>query len=309
MNVARYVASDLSVDDIPQPPRDSLFSSPGFADLWRAVGGTPVYWVLEDDDGDLAGFLPGVEFGLRGLRRFQAMPDGCYGGLHLSPGKLDEKQVICRRLLDAIAHAGYVKAFVTDFYADFDRYCDFHAEKLRTTLVDITDPGWQPPDKTLHQEIRKAEREGIAVGTFDAQNHMKSFLGLARETELRHGRKPRYPPRFYAALAELAARDDRVQWLWCEHDGRPAASHIFFMERDMIVNWQVYFDKAFSFLKPNQYILYMMAKKASQKGIRYLNLGSSPPDAAGLQTYKGKWGGKVHEYRCLYRKSRLGKLL
>ncbi len=309
MNVARYVASDLSADDIPQPPLDSFFNSSGFADLWRAVGGTPVYWVVEDDDGDLAGFLPGVEFGLRGFRRFQAMPDGCYGGLHLSPGKPDDKEVIGRLLLDAIAGAGYLKAFVTDFYADFDRHGDFRAEKLRTTLVDIGDPGWQPPDKKLHQEIRKAEREGIVVERFDAQNHMKPFLGLVRETELRHDRKPRYPHRFYAALAELAARDDRVQWLWCEHDGRPAASHIFFMERNMIVNWQVYFDKTFSFLKPNQYTLYMMAKEASQKGIRFLNLGSSPPDAVGLQTYKGRWGGKVHEYCCLCRKSWLGKLL
>ena len=309
MNVARYVASELKAENIPQTHLDSFFGSLGFADLWRSLGGTPVYWVAEDDDGDMAGFVPGVEFGLRGFRRFQAMPDGCYGGLHLSSGKPGDKKFIGRQLLDAIASAGYVKAFVTDFYADFDRHTDFYIQDLRTTLVDITDPAWQPPDKKLRQEIRKAEREGIAIERFDAPSHMKPFLGLAGETELRHHRKPRYPPRFYAALADLAAQDDRVRWLWCEHDGRPAASHIFLMERDMIVNWQVYFDKAFSFLKPNQYILYMMAKEASQKGIKYLNLGSSPHDADGLQTYKSKWGGKVHEYCCLCRKSWLGKLL
>jgi hypothetical protein len=70
----------------------------------------------------------------------------------------------------------------------------------------------------------------------------------------------------------------------------------------------MYFDKSFAHLKPNQYIRFMMCRRAAQEGLRYLNLGASPPGADGLTYYKRRWGGQVYQYRCLTLKRGLGRL-
>ncbi|MFZ5980322.1 MAG: hypothetical protein ACOYVF_06785, partial [Candidatus Zixiibacteriota bacterium] len=67
--------------------------------------------------------------------------------------------------------------------------------------------------------------------------------------------------------------------------------------------------KKFSSLKPNQYILYHTAKELAGRGVRYLNLGSSPADAESLEKYKIKWGGDTFEYPCFRKQSWLGKIL
>jgi hypothetical protein len=119
-----------------------------------------------------------------------------------------------------------------------------------------------------------------------------AFLGLAALTYRRHGLPPRYPPAFHDALARLAKRDPRVIWEWCEHDGRAACSHIYFVEDGVLQAWQSYFDKRFSFLKPNAYIRYALALRMAHQGVTRLNLGSTPPRATGLAYYKARWGGR-----------------
>ncbi len=136
-----------------------------------------------------------------------------------------------------------------------------------TTLVDISDPEWVPPDEKLRSEIRKAEREGITMEPFEWGRHHEHFLRLMEATERRHGNPPRYPPEFFRRLADLAGRDDRVHWVWCEHEGKPACSHIYILEGGMLQVWQIYFDKAFSFLKPNQYISFAMCRRMAARGI------------------------------------------
>ncbi|MEA3296653.1 MAG: GNAT family N-acetyltransferase [candidate division Zixibacteria bacterium] len=308
MKVVRCPVSTLDFNDIIDMTPDTFFASPGFANLWRTVGGEPVYWVVQADDDEIIAFLPGIEFGMKWFRRFQSMPDGCYGGLFLSPDKRKERNIIAEQIMSTLANAGYIKVFLTDFYKCLDQHSSFQYDEYKTTLVKITRPAWEPPDKKLRQQIRKAAREGIEVQRFDPDRNFESFLKLMEQTEKRHNRKQKYPMRFFRGLAELAATDDRVHWVWCESNGQPAASHIFIIERDMLISWQTYFDKAFSWLKPNQYILYKTAVDLTKRGIKYLNLGASPPDAVDLQAYKGRWGGEIRTYPCYSCRKGLGKL-
>jgi CelD/BcsL family acetyltransferase involved in cellulose biosynthesis len=133
-------------------------------------------------------------------------------------------------------------------------------------------------------------------------------MALMEKTEQRHGRRPKYTPAFFESLAGLAVTDERIVWRYVEHDGRAAASHIFLRDGNMLLSWQIYFDKTFSFLKPNQYLLHDTATRLAAKGVTTLNLGASPEGAAGLATYKKKWGGEVYRYRMLHGESLLGKL-
>ena len=48
----------------------------------------------------------------------------------------------------------------------------------RTTLVDISRPGWTPPDAKLLSQIRKAEREGIRVEAHREGRGMQWYEGV-----------------------------------------------------------------------------------------------------------------------------------
>ncbi len=287
---------------------DRTFCQPEFAELWRAKGGRPVAWVAREGDAPLA-ILPGVEFGHAPLVRFQSMPDGGYGGV-LRSANVPPRPDVDRELVRAVARAGYLKAFIVDFYGSLAAFPGFRPSAARTTLVDLDSPSWIPQDRKLVSQARKAEREGIRVETLDWSRHGPAFLELVRITERRHGRRrPFYPDGFYRALAELAARSERIEWVMCEHDGRPACSHIYLRERQTLQGWQILYDKDFSFLKPNQYIRLTMCRAMAARGCRHLNLGGSPADAPGLTYFKRRWGGQPRTYPIYTRRSLLGRIL
>jgi hypothetical protein len=285
------------------------FCQPGFADLWREKGGRPVVWMAEHGGEPLA-VLPGVEFGRRPFLRFQSMPDGGYGGvLWSSDVAAADRANVVDELLAAVVRAGYVKTFICDFYHSLAGADGFRQTLAATRLVDITSPVWEPPDRKLLAQVHKAEREGIRVVDFDWPIHAEGFLALVRLTEHRHGRRrPFYGDGFYRRLADYARTGGRVRWLMCEHDGRPACSHIYLLEDDMLQGWQFVFDKAFSFLKPNQYMELWMCQHMVEAGIQRLNLGGSPQDAYGLRAFKDRWGGSAVAYPVWVRRSGLGRL-
>ncbi len=306
METERCRYSELPPDLAEIISRKSLFSSIGFASLWRTVGGEPVCWLTLDSDGPVA-VLPGVEFGRRPVKRFQSMPNGTYGYPWFRENV--DTAVVAGMLMSNLCRVGYVKIHFNDFHKCLALHPDYRPINCETTLVDISDPDWMPPDKKLRQQIRKADHEGLSVASFDPAQHLDPFMTLVDISVSRLGIKNKYPREFFVALADLAAGDERVRWLWCESEGRAVASSIFLVEGDNLLHWQVYYDDSLSHLQPNKFIPFVAARKASAEGVKFLNLGSSPPEAEGVLEYKRKWGGESYRYPCYQRLSGVGKVL
>lgn len=285
----------------------SLFTSIGFAKIWQTKGGKAVSWIAEHENKIIA-LLPGVEFGSRPIVRFMAMPNSCYGSLIFSNVPEEFKSESGKAILDGIIEKKYIKTYLFDYYKTFPENNNFNTEKCQTTLIDISDPEWEPPDKKLRQQIRKGGGS-IAPSIFSIKDHFDGFMNLVKKTENRIGIKSKYTSEFFKALAELAKKDNRIWWYWCEHENNPVSSNIFFIEQDNILHWQSYIDEEYSFLQPNKFIPYYAAKKASEMGIKYLNLGASPDNVDGVAFYKSKWGGKPYSYNCLVLKRGVGKIL
>jgi hypothetical protein len=307
MMIERLELSQLPEATALELHEHSLYSSPRFADLWSSMGGTGVCWMLSEK-GEVTASLTGVEFRFRPFTRFQAMPDGLYAGYTPRNSDRDERRASLQTLLDRLRAHGYAKLFVTDFRNEFGSISGFERKNCRTIGVDISKPGWEPPDPSIRSEIRKAEREEVRIENLDVVRHLPGFLELMRGTELRHGRSPKYSDKFYRHLAELARFDSRVQWVVVEHKGTVAASHIYLVDRDSALYWQSFFDKKYSFLKPNQYMLYWMAGRLADQGVKTLNLGGSPESAEGLRSFKEKWGGVELTYPLYMHNSWAGKL-
>ncbi len=284
----------------------SLYNSLAFLNLWKSIGGTPVFWAVEEDSNILA-MLCGVEFGNSLIKRFQSMPDGCYCQPLIRSSNKNQLEIY-EFILNRLQKEKYSKIFIYDFNKTFKPNSNYDIQTCTTNIIDISSNDWEPPDKKIQSEIRKAEREGVIVQRFDANKQMDAFIRLMIATEERHNRKPKYSRSFYEQLAQMAETDSRIEWAWVEYEGKGAASHIYFIDNEQALNWQVFFDKDYSFLKPNQLITYQTAKKLSSSGVRYFNLGANPAGSENLESYKKKWGGENYEYPCYVYKSFLGKI-
>jgi len=308
MKATRHLLDEAPGDAAELLGSGSLFSSHAFLNLWQSIKGRPILFVVSESDLTV-GCLPGIEFGSGPLKRFQAMPDGLYATPIVSQPYVEQKEVIHELMLQAIAGAGYVKAHVCDFYGRFPNHERYSSAEFVITVVAISGDDWIPADRKIRGEIRRAEREGISIRPFDCNRDFKKFVDLMQRVESRHGRSPKYPPEFYDALAQLATYDERVDWVWCEHDGKPAASHIYLIDGDLMLGWQAFFDEEFSFLKPSQYMLFETVRRWAAKGVKRLNLGVSPTSEPTVEAYKRKWGGEPYHYSHLVHSSLLGRIL
>ncbi|MEK7775450.1 MAG: GNAT family N-acetyltransferase [Candidatus Zixiibacteriota bacterium] len=302
----KLAPGDLSAELATVVVRHSLFASHPFMDVWKALSGHVVFWVAEEE-GNIAAVLAGVEFGRKPLARFQSLPDGI-PSVFACQGITHDRVHLASQILDGLSQHGYIKTFVTDFDNSFPPHSTFHRAEMVTHVVDISNPSYEPSDKTLMSEIRKAEREHTSVVPFNWSKHGGRFIDLVAISETRHGRLPKYPSPFFERLAVVAEHDDRIIWMWCEHEGRAVASHIYFIQGDNAINWQIYYDKDFPFLKANQLTTWRTIADLRARGVTRLNLGASPDEAEGLVAYKSKWNAVEHSYSILEKKSWLGKL-
>lgn len=308
MRIGFHPLSGIPAADHRRLAGTSFFASPGFLALWTAQGGRPGAWLAEDA-GRVIALLPGVEYGAGAIARFASVPDDCYGGLRLDPGAEDARDAVAGALLEQVVRRGYAKVWVFDFHGTLPRVpAGFATVAAETRLVDISAPGWTPPDRGLLTQVRHAERAGLAVERFDWDRHAGGFLALVRRTAAQQGRRPRHAQAFYRALAELAERDERVVWRWCERDGRPVASHIYFIECGTLQAWQSHHDRRFATLRPNPYIRFTLCRELARRGVGRLNIGATPAGAGGLAAYKARWGGTLVRYPSYVRIGPLGRL-
>jgi hypothetical protein len=311
MIVRRLSWRDLAPDVAEQLHRFSIYTSPGFVALFESMKGRGGYFVVADDNVTVAA-VPMVEFGRYPLVRMQAMPDGLYAPIWIAPALVDRTDELKRSLFDGIAEREYFKALVVDYdnalsgtgWQTIDR------ETVTVDLSGVSDEAtWEPPDKTLRAEIAKSIRDGVGVVPFEASRQMSAFLRLMWQTEQRHERVPKYTEKFWERFAELSTTEARIRWLCVNAGDEMASAHIFFVDRGTALNWQIYYDKRFSALKANQAITSWAANQFRKEGIRILNLGATPAEAQGVETYKQKWGGTPYRYKTLHRRSWLGRLL
>ena len=292
----------------------SPYTAPSFMTLLARECRRGGYFTAEDDDGVIAA-LPAVEIkgaGLFARARMQALIDGLPAPIWISPETKINAKDIRSEIVKAISCRRYLKACLTDYDNSFgDAYGKLVPQK--TSVIDLIRAASEgetfPPDKALRSEIAKANRDDVRVVPLSTVTQVDDFLRLMKSTEERHGRTPRYSGEFWHCFAYLSERDPRFQILCVYAESELAAAHVFIVDRNTALNWQIYFDKKYSSLKPNQAITAHAIKKFTAAGVRFLNLGVTPPDATGVEAYKSKWGGINYAYQTIEFRSLLGRML
>ena len=152
----------------------NLFSSIDFCNLWKCVGGKPIFWAAFENN-KIIGVLPTVEFGMKNFKRLQSMPDGCYSNLLCDDNF--QRDEIEKQIFNKILSAGYLKIFIYDYFNKYLSINRFDKVKCNTVLMEISQE-WIPPDKKLIAQISKAEREKVEIQKFVYKKHFEKFIKL-----------------------------------------------------------------------------------------------------------------------------------
>jgi len=301
-------AADVPVEQWRVLSRDSLFSSPAFVSIWEAWGGRPVFF-LEHDNGCSVAGMAGIIMGHRLIRHFESMADGLYGGAFYAENTDESvRGAFEHNVVRYLKSRGVIRADI--HHPDHTPESGLYSRSpIGLHVIPLSGDDFKPAHPKVREHLRSAERGGAEVCRFTDAGRMDEFYGLVEQTESRHGCSPRYPRSLFEKLFSLAAHDERIIWLAVLFEDRMIASRISLVERGQMLNWQSFFDKQYSRLRPNYLLMQDVIRFAQQRGIHEVNLGWSPPGADSLVEFKERWGGQKTEYTSYTWMSRWGKLI
>ncbi|MCX6825675.1 MAG: GNAT family N-acetyltransferase, partial [candidate division Zixibacteria bacterium] len=177
-----------------------------------------------------------------------------------------------------------------------------------THILRLQGDSYEIPNRRMKKYIRHAQKTDIKIAPLDDEKYLDGFYRLVLLTARRHKTKPRYSKKFFQRLYRISREDSRVIWPMVVYENSIVASHIYFVERSQILDWQSCCDQD-NRLRPN-YLLYdYIIKLAISRGIKELNLGGTPPEADSLMEFKERWGGMKIAYPYYTYLSNIGKLI
>ena len=283
----------------------SLISSPDFVSIWQSDKIRPIFFTLEEDGRILAG-MAGVQSGGRLMPRFESMIDGLAGGVHAIDDNPEIKLGLLKRALDYFRENRYFRATIHNQESNLDMP-GFKISTHTTHILNISDPAINR-DPKIDEHIRTGERRGAQIVAFDNPDWLDSFQKLILQTADRHGTVPRYEPIVFERLFELSKKEKRIIWIAALYENRLIGSRISFVLSDRIINWQSFSDKEHGNLKANYLMMDYIIKRASELGIKKIDLGGSPREADGLIDFKRRWGGQETDMTSYTYYSALGAL-
>jgi len=252
----------------------------------RAFGHRTAYLAARRD-GAIAGVLPLVLFRSPLFGRFVvSLPFVNYGGV------LADDEPAGAALLAAAERLGREGGFshlelrhLTHRFAALP--CKEHKVTMRLRLAASTERAWTEMDRKVRNQIRKAEKSGLAVAA-GGRESLDAFYAIFAHN-MRDLGTPVYARRFFAEV--LDALGDRAVVVVVSRDGAPVASGIAVVTGDTVeVPWASSL-AAFRSTCPNHLLYWFVIQWAIERGLRVLDFGRSTPNE-GTFHFKQQWGAE-----------------
>ena len=265
------------------------------------------------DNNTLAAGMPAVITRRLGFESFSSMLDGTYGApIFADDINEDSKNEYLRFLTHYFQKNKFSRVIIADFKGVLSDWQDHKMERSRhfTHVVRLDHTGDFQPHKKIAYDIRAGQKIESEIIDVRHSSQVDDFYRLYCLTESRHGRKrPRREKTFFQGILDNLAVSDRLYWRALIAEGTMVGSQIHFIHGGTLFNWQTVTDYDKRQYKPSQLLMYDAIDKAAEIGLNQVNLGASPPDAAGLIRYKERWRGEKVDYDIMISRSRIRKVL
>jgi hypothetical protein len=293
----------------------SFFQTSQWADI--CVDGLSPYarsvFLCGYERGRLAAGMPAIIVTRYGLKSLYSMPNDTYGGPVFSEDcDSATRETFLERMAEFFRRRRFSRTVITDFSGSLSEWGQPRLARARhfTHILVLGNIDEYRPHKKIAYDLRAGEKTDAAIIEIETVRHVAEFYRLYRTTEARHGRRrPRYTRRFFDAILTRLAGSEMLYWTGLMAGEELIGSQIHFIYGDTLFNWQTVSEYEKREYKPSQILMNDAVQYAAAKGLHAVNLGASPPDAAGLIRYKERWGGKRVEFDILTMRSGLRRLV
>jgi hypothetical protein len=146
---------------------------------------------------------------------------------------------------------------------------------------------------STRRNIKKAEKEGIAVTIDTSPESMKAFCRLNAITRKEHGLPPQ-PRRFFQGVHDLIISKNMGFNVIASFNNEAIAANVYFFFGDQVIYKYGASDRAYQHLRGNNLVMWEAIKWFYDKGYKSLSFGRTEPENEGLRQFKAGWGAREH---------------
>jgi hypothetical protein len=143
--------------------------------------------------------------------------------------------------------------------------------------------------RNVHRNIRKAEREGVAVSDDKTPEELREFYHLNCLTRREHGLPPQ-PIRFFEHLREHVLEKGLGFLLMARHKKKAIAGALFLLSGGKAIFKYGASDRRYQAFRPNNLVFRDAIRLLCGKGVRTLSFGRTDFGHEGLRQFKLSWG-------------------
>lgn len=261
--------------------------------LEKTFGYTPLYYVLEDENGDIKGGMP--LFSVRSFitgNRLVSLPFSDY--CNLLVGSDDEFQLI----LTAILSGGYGKAgsfirlCLRDCTVDLERYgfrleaqyknhvlqVDKPSEVIRRTVI----------DSSRRRNLQMAARSGVSVIYSRGEKDLEAYYRMYILTRKKHGLVP-LPYRFFQNVWATLAPRGMAYLVLAKMHSRTIAGIVLLRDKNTLYCLSNASMQQYLACRPNDLLWWEGIELAAREGLLTFDFGRTSATNRGLLSFKRKW--------------------
>ncbi len=279
-------------------PGSTVYHTAEWAELWSSSFPyfRAAFAVVQDDGRYLAG-LPLVLRGCYPLIRIYSMPMGGYGGLLVrsdAPGRAEDYFGGLKKIVDRLRPCFWQMVDFENRMGFLVKH-RFSRDVVVTQLVDLEAYRGISRQRTKRGAVQSSRR-GVEVVDLEDEEQLESGYRLLGFRDESYGQRTKYPYRFFQGLWRNLAPRGLARMAVARHQGKTIGFIVDLFYRDTAIYWDGASHPEFRSLRPADALIQATIGWGLSKGMRWLNLGASPPGAQGLERFKKSWGGQVREY-------------
>jgi CelD/BcsL family acetyltransferase involved in cellulose biosynthesis len=284
-------------------PHSTFFHSAAWAKTLADAYGFQSRYVVATSGDELRGLLPMMEArswlcGTRGV----SLPftDEC--APLVTPG------VTAESLLGVATHEGQARGWKFlelrgghELLNGVPESTSFHGHVLRfyghvLGLNAKPEDAFEKFDASVQRNIRKAEREGVAVEFGTDLESVRAYYALHCRTRTKHGAPPQ-PFRFFESLCANILEKGHGFVALAKHQGRAIAGAVFFrFARTAIYKFSASDDRFQELRGPNM-VIWQSIRRLIDAGVMEFDFGKTSRANEGLRRFKSQWGAEERVIR------------
>jgi FemAB-related protein (PEP-CTERM system-associated) len=290
ISVHTDAATEACDEYVASNPRASAYHGPAWLGVIERAFGHETEYLTAQASHAIVGVLPLVFFHSRVFGRFTvSMPFLNYGGVLANDREIE--QALLSRAIEETQRRGGSHLELRHKQQTFPELSSRrHKVAMTLRLEDTIERQWQQLDRKVRNQVRKAEKSGLAA----EEGGLELLDGFYRvfAQNMRDLGTPVYGVRFFHEI--LTTFPESAQVFVVRLGNRPvAASIVHWHDGTMEVPWASAV-RAFNPLCANVFLYWQMLRFAVERGCHTFDFGRSTPNE-GTFHFKRQWGAEPSE--------------